>query len=76
MSIGKECLALIMRKMSREITPDEYYCALMELDKKYPIRTGISFRQAAEKYVEKRMKKEVRDFKQRAYEPEKEEIPF
>lgn len=36
-SMAKECIALIIRKMNREMTREEYYFALLELDRKYPM---------------------------------------
>ena len=35
-NIGKECLALIYQKLSKEISSEEYYRALKDLAIKYP----------------------------------------
>ena len=36
--LGKACLSLIERKMiSKDISPEEYYAGILELDKKYPM---------------------------------------
>lgn len=71
--MGKECMALIRRKMSHEIGPEEYYSEMMLLERKYP---GVGFKRAAETYIRHRTRAEVKEFKQKAYEPEDEEPPF
>ena len=70
MSIQKDCMTLILKKLELkiEMSPDEYYCEIMELDKKYP---GKGFRQAAEAYANKlrqieKQKNNVVDQKSRA----------
>ena len=34
--MGKECIELISRKLSRDMTPEEFYSATLTLDRKYP----------------------------------------
>ena len=34
--IGRKCMALIKRKMNKEMSPDEYYLSLLDLQKQYP----------------------------------------
>ncbi len=46
--LGRECMALIIRKMKREITPEQYYVSLIEISRKYKID---AFREVAEKYI-------------------------
>ncbi len=35
--MGKDCIELIKKKLERKLSKDEYYLALLELDKKYPM---------------------------------------
>ncbi len=35
--MGKDCIKVIIKKMSNQITPEEYYSELMELHRKYPM---------------------------------------
>ena len=35
--MGKECIALITKKLSHQISPDEFYAALLDLHEKYPM---------------------------------------
>jgi len=51
--IGIDCLRLIGRKMAGEMTPDEYYLALMDLDKKYPLKCNPNFYDVAQLYAKK-----------------------
>jgi len=46
----KECLELISKKMKKELTQEEYYLALMELHRKYPLRCSPNFYDAAQIY--------------------------
>ena len=36
--IKRDCLDLILKKLNRELTKDQYYLALYDLDKKYPMK--------------------------------------
>lgn len=36
--IKRECLNLIFKKLNNELTKDQFYIALYDLDKKYPIK--------------------------------------
>jgi hypothetical protein len=51
--IGIDCLRLIKRKMAGEMTTDEYYIALMELHKKYPLKCGPNFYDVAQMYAKR-----------------------
>lgn len=35
--MGLDCIKLIQDKMAHKMTPEEYYSALIKLDRKYPI---------------------------------------
>ena len=39
--------------MAGEMTPDEYYLALMDLDKKYPLKCNPNFYDVAQLYAKK-----------------------
>lgn len=56
--IGSECLRLIQKKLSKQISKEEYYAGLIELDRKCPT---IGFREAAENYIRHQHKLE-KDF--------------
>jgi hypothetical protein len=49
-NMGVDCIALIKKKLGREMTTDEYYLALMDLDKKYPLKCDHNFYDVAQIY--------------------------
>lgn len=51
--IGKDCMKLIKRKISKEMTSDEYYLALMDLHKKYPLNCEPNFYSVAQMYAKR-----------------------
>ena len=109
--MGMECIQVIKKKVSREISPEEYYSELMQLHIKYPLPgqqpdfstfqiknykkvfvalihpknpkltysdhlRPMNFKETAEMYIRSKVNVGmVRDYKQRAYEPE-ETPPF
>lgn len=46
--MGIDCMALIQKKLAKQISKEEYYAGIVELDRKYP---GVGFKEAAEKYI-------------------------
>jgi len=46
-------MKLINRKIAREMTSDEYYLALMELHKKYPLKCDHNFYDVAQMYAKR-----------------------
>jgi len=50
MSLQQDCMDLIKRKLAHEISSDEFYCEVMQLEKKYP---GIGFKEGAERFANK-----------------------
>jgi len=46
--MGLECLNIIEKKFSKQMTKEEYYSAIYQLDKKYP---GLGFKEAAQKFI-------------------------
>ena len=49
--MGRDCMAVITKKIKQEMTSEEYYIELMELHKKYPMNGEDNFYQAAQKYI-------------------------
>ena len=80
MTIAKDCIELICKKLSHEISRDEYYCGIMELESKYP---NLGFKKAAEDYANKIRRDESKsistqkiDRKMAAAGDMEEEVPF
>jgi len=48
-----DCIEIIRKKLSKEMTGEEFYLALIDLDKKYP---GIGFYKNAQKFANKWLK--------------------
>ncbi len=48
--IGRDCLKLIFAKLNKEISKEDYYQGMLELEKKYPRIQPLSFSKAAEMY--------------------------
>jgi hypothetical protein len=51
--MGLECMELIKKKIAKEMTRDEYYLALMDLHKKYPLNCDHNFYDVAQMYAKK-----------------------
>jgi hypothetical protein len=51
--MGIECMALIKKKIAKEMTPDEYYIALMDLHKRYPLTCDHNFYDVAQMYAKR-----------------------
>ncbi len=65
MDLARDCIKLIRAKLAKEISKDEYYIGIIELDKKYP---GIGFYDTAQQYANRNIRKasNVIDFKSRS----------
>jgi hypothetical protein len=76
--IALDSLALIKKMLSGEMTTEEKYLGMMELDKKYP---GIGFYEKAQEFANKYLRKkgtQIREVRDKKLEStgEEVEVPF